>query len=75
MEEKKHVVNPKEFWEILEKSGLVNKKIYGYDGLLNTISLLLDKASENAKDEDIKRIYKAEADVIFDELWDRGYYK
>lgn len=75
----KHVVTTaEEFWTIIEEAGLAYKDIWGYDGLLNTIGILI---SEGAKYREIKgrtetqKIYEDMYTKIHNALDEKGYYE
>ena len=69
----------KKFWEILEKAGY-DKKIYGYEGLLNAIACYEWHEAMNYEREGnatLQRIHEERATMIHDSLedWNEDFYK
>jgi len=66
----------KEFWQVLESVG-ITKEIWGYDGILNMISILESSQAEQCEKMGLKAAAdgnKKRSDAIFKVLTDRGYY-
>lgn len=66
----------KEFWGILEEAGY-GKDFWGYEGLLNIISIHDSMQAEKCREDGCNAAAGASqrrADVIFDALVARGYY-
>lgn len=72
----KKTMTAKEFKAVLDNAGL-DFGIYGYEGILNLVSIALDAQAEdmkaNGRDAGAKG-FKDSADKIYDELFKRGYY-
>lgn len=66
----------KEFWEVLEGAGY-NKSVWGYEGILNIISIHESNAEKEDRQRGLNSIADASrerADYIYNYLTDRGYY-
>ena len=78
-EKKKDVVRTaNKFWEIIGKSNFANKECYGYDGLLNSLSILLDESAHLYRiegDEKMAEIRERQSKRIFNALEELGLYE
>lgn len=78
-EQKKDVVRTAtKFWEIIGNSNFANKECYGYDGLLNSLSILLDESAKLYRiegDEKMAEIREKQSKRIFNTLEELGLYE
>lgn len=74
-----HVVTTAtKFWEIIENSNFADKECYGYDGLLNSLSLLIGESAKLYRiegDEKMAEIREKQATRIFKALEELGLYE
>lgn len=67
----------KEFKEVLKKAD-VDFETFGYEGILNMLSIFFDRESAYAMKQGCELVARHErerADIIFDELNNRNYYE
>lgn len=64
----------KEFKEILEKAE-TDFEVFGFEGILNIISLANKYMSEESTRPYVKNMHKRISDTIYNELRKRGYYE
>lgn len=68
----------KEFWETIEKVGLITKKVSGYEGLINQLIIFCYNEAElmelQEMNKDYVDLYRGYGDRLFDSLKARGYF-
>lgn len=64
----------KEFKEILGKAE-TDFEVFGYEGILNIISLCNKYMSEESERPYVKKMHQRISKTIYDELTERGYYE
>ena len=73
----KKTMTAKEFKAVLENAG-ITLDVYGYEGILNLVSMALESQADNMKNNGLNagaKGYRDSAISIFLELDKRGFYK